>query len=165
MAVRRPGKPHTDRMRWIREYDADECVWNFIEVDDEGWVGRQVGLRGADRVPVTAAALNEVLNARDRGGIAAVQAYERRYGVVAEGNADDRDGAEGPVTEITARDFETVWAAARSGIESRDLGGGATPENDSDPGERKPGGGGGVRVRYGFIEVVGFGSEGVRADG
>ena len=43
-------------MRWLRHYWDEEDVTQFFEIDDEGWVVRQVELRGALQVPTVAAA-------------------------------------------------------------------------------------------------------------
>ncbi|MEU3644332.1 hypothetical protein AB0E59_13220 [Lentzea sp. NPDC034063] len=102
---------------WYSYYFADEDVWFHYEVDDEGWVRRQVDLHGADLRPTTAAALAEVLHARDTGGLEAVIAYEKRFGVLAEGAVHDELRAAPGVEEISAGEFERLWAAAREHLE------------------------------------------------
>lgn len=103
---------------WFRHYFADEDVWFHYEVDDEGWVCRQVDLRGTDLRPLTAATLAEVLHARDTGGLEAVIAYEKRFGVLAEGLASEEEvrGCPG-VEEISAGEFERLWTTAREHLE------------------------------------------------
>ncbi|MEV0332789.1 hypothetical protein [Nocardia sp. NPDC050717] len=90
----------------------------LVEIDDDGFVSRQVEFGSMDGEPVTAAALVEVLDARDEGDVVAVQAYERKYGVVAEG--DTGQWGHSPITleEITSVEFEKFWAAARVARES-----------------------------------------------
>lgn len=60
--------------------------------------------------------LNEVLHARDHEGIKAVQDYESRYGVIAEGDLDGwRDVDQ--VVEISATEFEQAWTPARRALD------------------------------------------------
>ncbi|MET9632965.1 hypothetical protein ABZX92_36460 [Lentzea sp. NPDC006480] len=103
--------------RWFRYFFADDDVWLHYEVDDEGRVCRQVDLAGADLSPVTAASLAEVLHARDSGGVETVIAYESRFGAMAEGQ-HEWQGVPG-LENITAAEFERIWAAAREVLEER----------------------------------------------
>ena len=102
-------------MRWIRSYYAEEHIWFFIELDDKGWPNRQVNFNGLDGLPGTAATRDEIIDARGHGGIAAVQAYERKYGVLAEGSsaAWDWDFEGASIVDTDADEFERVWTAAR----------------------------------------------------
>lgn len=97
---------------WIRTYDEARCLWQYFESDEEGWVIRQVDLRGDDGTPVTAASLEEVLRLQERSDIATMSRYEQRYGLLAEGRLtgweeSPRAGA------ISADEFERTWLDAR----------------------------------------------------
>lgn len=97
---------------WFRVRDEDEGLWRYFEVDGEGWPVRQVEVREADAVSVTAASLEEVLSLRDHGDLGAMSRYELRYGVLAEGSLDG--WREQPHSnEISAREFGRLWAEAR----------------------------------------------------
>lgn len=98
---------------WFRHHDADDDVWFHYEVDDEGCVRRQVDLSGVDVEPVAAPSLDEVMHARDVGGADAVIAYEKRFGVLAEGCAPDGWRDQPDLEVITAEEFEQLWADAR----------------------------------------------------
>lgn len=54
-------------VRWIESYWDEKDVLFFFEFDEDGWVLRQVELRGSDRKPMVAAALAEWPDA-DREG-------------------------------------------------------------------------------------------------
>ncbi|MBB6119684.1 hypothetical protein [Nocardiopsis algeriensis] len=100
---------------WFRTYDEDEGLWRYFETDGEGWAVRQVEIREADSVPVTAASLKEVLRLRDHGGLGAMNRYERRYGVLAEGGLDgwqEQPQADG----ISAEEFDRLWDRARRAL-------------------------------------------------
>ena len=70
-------------VRWLRSYSDEEDVTYFFEADEDGWVLRQIELRGPDKTPAVASALSEWPNA-DRNGLGAVQAYEAKYGALAD---------------------------------------------------------------------------------
>ena len=105
-------RDHVSVMLWIRAYDGESDVWSYFELDDEGWALRQVQLHGLHGQPVTAASLAEVIELRDRGDLAVMAAYERQYGVLAEGTLRGWKKADG-AAEITRQEFESTWAAAR----------------------------------------------------
>ncbi|MCZ4103519.1 hypothetical protein C8250_042530 [Streptomyces sp. So13.3] len=114
--------------RWIRTHDGESATWSYFELDDEQWASRQVDLQGPKRTPVTAAALGEVLQCRDHGDAAATAAYERQYGVLAEGALtgwEDADAA----AEVTEDVFERIWAAARLRLAST----GSSTEHEETP--------------------------------
>jgi hypothetical protein len=69
---------------YVRWYRAEDDLWNYDELDPDRRSLRHVEQRGIDGDFVTAAGLAELLSARDSSGLAAVQDYERRYGVVPE---------------------------------------------------------------------------------
>ncbi|MGW0547898.1 hypothetical protein [Streptomyces altiplanensis] len=102
---------------WIRAYDDQSDTWSFLELDDEGWALRQVDLQGPQRWPVTATCLAEVVKTRDHVDLAAMAAYERKYGVLAEGSLDGWQDA-GGTAEITRHEYESTWAAARETLDA-----------------------------------------------
>ena len=104
-------------MLWIRAYDGESDVWSYFELDGEEWALRQVDLQGPQRQPVTAASLAEVIEIRDRGDLAAMTAYERQYGVLAEGALRGWQEAD-RAAEITRQEFESTWAAAREALDA-----------------------------------------------
>jgi len=105
-------RDHVSVMLWIRAYDGESDVWSHFELDDEEWALRQVDLQGPQRQPVTASSLAEVVEIRDRDDLAAMAAYERQYGVLAEGTLRGWQEADG-AADITRQEFESTWAAAR----------------------------------------------------
>ncbi|NNJ03099.1 hypothetical protein HHX38_02925 [Streptomyces sp. PKU-MA01144] len=104
-------------MLWIRAYDGESDVWSYFELDGEEWALRQVDLQGPQRRPVTAASLAEVVEIRDCGDLAAMAAYERQYGVLAEGALRGWQEADG-AAEMTRQEFESTWAAARETLDA-----------------------------------------------
>ena len=84
------------------------------EIRDDGRVARSVELAGRGGNPQAAAVLDEVLHARDSGGLHAVRAYEARYGVAPEKPIEDWDF---PHEDISQSDFERAWAEARQALE------------------------------------------------
>lgn len=97
---------------WIRMYDEALDLWQYFEGDEEGWVLRQVVVRGDDGTPVAAASLEEILRYQERADVATMSRYKQRYGRVAEGRLTGweeapRGGA------ISAEGFERVWMEAR----------------------------------------------------
>jgi hypothetical protein len=96
-------------VRWTQAYWDEEEITFFFETDEDGWVLRQVELRGPDKTPMVAAALAELPNA-DREGIAALQAYEAKYGALADQPIEWNEGA---YIDVERAEFETVWQHAR----------------------------------------------------
>ena len=110
-------RDHVSVMLWIRAYDGESDVWSYFELDGGEWALRQVDLQGPQRQPVTAASLAEVIEIRDCGDLAVMAAYERQYGVLADGALrgwQESDGA----AEMTRQEFESTWAAARETLDA-----------------------------------------------
>lgn len=101
---------------WIRSYWDVEDITFLWEVGNDGRVTRSVELVGPEGRVQAAAALDEVMHARDTGGIAAVQAYEARYGVVPEKPIDDWD-PDFPHEDISQSVFEDRWTECRRVLE------------------------------------------------
>lgn len=98
---------------WFRVLHEEEGLWLYFdaEADAGGWAARQVEIRVAGSVPVTAASLAEVIALRDHADLAAMSRHERRYGVLAE--ASLAGWREWPgATEIPSAEFERLWSAA-----------------------------------------------------
>ncbi|WP_428936549.1 hypothetical protein [Streptomyces sp. ACT015] len=104
-------------MLWICAYDGESDVWSYFELDDEEWALRHVDVQGLQRRPVTAASLAEVVEIRDGGDLSAMAAYERQFGVLAEGTLHGWQEADG-AAEITRQEFESTWAAARETLDA-----------------------------------------------
>lgn len=102
---------------WLRSLWDVEDVTFLWEVGDDGWVTRSLELVGPQRRAQAAAALADVVRARDEGGIGAVQAYEARYGVVPEKPLDEWDSCF-PHEVISQSDFERAWAESRQALDS-----------------------------------------------
>jgi hypothetical protein len=101
---------------WLRYYFDEDDTLTYYEFGEDGYAQRQVDLQGPEQRPVTAATLEEVLHARDHGGFEAVVAYERRYGVLAEGDLDGWRDVD-HVVEISAAEFEQAWEPARRALD------------------------------------------------
>lgn len=110
-------RDHVSVMLWIRAYDGESDVWSYFELDGEEWALRQVDRQGPPRRPVTTASLAEVIEIRDRGDLAAMAAYERQYGVLAESALRGWQEADG-AAEITRQEFESTWTAARETLDA-----------------------------------------------
>ncbi|MFJ9544068.1 hypothetical protein ACIRPX_43645 [Streptomyces sp. NPDC101225] len=100
--------------RWFCSYWAEEEAWFYFEADAEGWVTRQVELRGPLEKPVAAASLAEWEAARQAGTLAD---YEATFGATAEVPVPEWEGHE--PHELTAAAFETVWRTARAACQAR----------------------------------------------
>lgn len=95
-------------MRWVRRYGDEEDRWYYFEVNDKGWVTRQVEVMAGMGAPVTAASMTEWFQELAAGRI---RAYEEQFGATADRpiGPDELDACE-PV-EPSA--FEELWRRAR----------------------------------------------------
>ena len=100
-------------VRWLRAYWDEEDTTFYFEVDEDGWVLRQVEFSGADRTPTVAASLAEWPDA-ERDGLAAVQAYEARYGGIADQPLPPDQPPDAPHVIIDRVEFVEVWQRART---------------------------------------------------
>lgn len=98
-------------MKWVRsQWEGVTFLW---EIGDDGWVQGSIEFAGPERRVQAAAALPEVIRAKETGGIEAVQAYEAQYGVVPEKPIDDWDF---PHEGISQSDFERQWGESRHAL-------------------------------------------------
>ncbi|MEU4155159.1 hypothetical protein [Actinoplanes sp. NPDC026670] len=86
------------------------------EIGPDGWANRHIEA-GSNGQYLAAAALSEVIAARDKGGADSVSAYERIYGVAPETAFPPE--AEPSLTSIGGREFVQRWIAARRELEAR----------------------------------------------
>ena len=107
-----PLKPAT---RWFKSRWNEVDVWFFFETDEDGWVLRQIELRGPDQVPTVGASLAEWPDAGG-DGLDAVQAYESKYGALADAPTSEWD-ADFPSIPIEHGEFERMWSRARVHLE------------------------------------------------
>lgn len=99
--------------RWICSRWDEEDVTFYWEVRDDGWITRHVELVGPELRAQAATSLEEWMRELDAGRI---QVYQARYGVLADQPITDWDF---PHSEVDKDEYERVWAAARSALESR----------------------------------------------
>lgn len=95
-------------VRCVRRFWDEESIWFYFELDEEGWVTRQIELQGPDRTPIAAASSSEWFTELDAGRI---QQYEARFGGVADKPiaAEEIDHYE----PVAAGAFEQLWETAR----------------------------------------------------
>jgi hypothetical protein len=106
---------------WFRAHWDEEDIWFYLEVDADGWVTRQVELRGPGNTPIVAASLAEWQEAQTTGHLSQ---YEATYGLTAAIPVQEWDGYEPqPLTSI---EFENVWDQARQHLQSSADGRGLT---------------------------------------
>ncbi|MFI7100856.1 hypothetical protein ACIBK8_15975 [Streptomyces sp. NPDC050161] len=87
---------------WFRSCWDEEDIWFYFEVGGDGWVRRQIELRGAE--PQCAAAAWDTDS-------------DSQYGVTAESPVSEWKGY---VPEpLTAEQFESVWRTARRQLAAR----------------------------------------------
>ena len=70
-------------VRWLKSYWDEEDVRLFFEADEDGWVLRQIELRGPELTPITAASLAEWPDA-GADGFDATRRYVSKYGSLAD---------------------------------------------------------------------------------
>jgi hypothetical protein len=95
---------------YVKSWEDITFLW---EVGDDGWISRSVELIGSDLIPTAATRLEEVIHARDTGGISAVQALEERYGVAPEKPIEDWSF---PHEVISRELFDRTWGSARDAL-------------------------------------------------
>jgi hypothetical protein len=95
-------------VRWVRRYWDEEDLWFYFELNDEGWVTRQVEFRGASGRAVTAASRSEWFEELHAGRI---QLYRAKFGIPADQPISlDELGEYEP---MLPNNFEELWQRAR----------------------------------------------------
>ncbi|MEV6279979.1 hypothetical protein [Nocardia sp. NPDC051832] len=100
--------------RYVTWQFEDVTCWD--EIDSAGWVARHIEAVGPNLTYTAATSLTEALAARDHGGLDAVRAYERRYGVHPE-VATPAETLAG-LARINGREFIERWSAARASLDT-----------------------------------------------
>lgn len=107
-------------LTYVRWYWPDEDRWNYDELDADRSALRHIELRGSDGAFMAAAALADVLTARDSGTQGAATQYEQRYGIVPEAPFPLPDSALEPTLEsLPSEEFERLWRDARRQLEQQ----------------------------------------------
>lgn len=116
-ASRTVGRMHDDRSadRRIRAYWAEEDIWFYLELDIDGYIIRHVELKGSALEPIAAASLPEWQAANTTSKSSG---YEAIYGWPGEGSIHDWQGEGFAPQDLTAAEFESVWASARTACEA-----------------------------------------------
>jgi hypothetical protein len=105
-------------LTYVQWFWPDENLWCYDELDEERRSIRHVEVRTKNQAFAAAAALAEVLEARDSGDPSAVTAYEHKYGVVPEAAFPIAADDELPIEPITAEKFEQLWQQGRRAREA-----------------------------------------------
>jgi len=92
----------------VRRYWDEEDLWFYFELDEEGWVTRQVELEGSSGRPVTAASISEWFEELEAGRI---QLYQARFGGLADKPISQDELGEYEL--VVGDDFEELWRRAR----------------------------------------------------
>ncbi|GAB2843427.1 hypothetical protein GCM10022221_48290 [Actinocorallia aurea] len=100
-------------MRWMRDHWADDNLWRYFELDDEGFIQRQVELEGPDREANTACSMDE-WEAALRDGSS--DQYYETYGMVDEWSFTRGDHEDPQPSD--KEEFESVWQQARRACEA-----------------------------------------------
>ena len=103
-------------VRWLSSLWEEGDILYYFEADEDGWVLRQVELRGPERTPAAAASLAELPDAKAEGGTQAVQDYRAKWGGLSD-QPIPRWHTDFPHDDISSEEFEEVWRAARVYLE------------------------------------------------
>lgn len=97
--------------RWLRCFWDEESIWFYLELDEGGFVVRQIELAGPSGAVLAAACLSEWEQAHAEGrGIE----YERVYGLTAQAPICEWEGHD--PRWLSVDEFEQVWSATRARV-------------------------------------------------
>ncbi|MEV6594565.1 hypothetical protein [Streptomyces acidicola] len=100
--------------RWVRCFWDEEAVWFYFELDNDGYVLRQIEVQEPGNKALAASSLAEWQEAQRDGRLTE---HESVYGLTAEPPISEWEGHN--PQRLSANEFEIVWSTARRQLQDR----------------------------------------------